>query len=147
MAVGDGIVNTGGIEVWLTDDSDTLTKLVGVTKCNRPGFTMEDSETTDQDSGGTKTYKPAMGDIGELSFELKYEPGSPTDLLILEHLASRESRPFKMVAPAEDGTTIDVTANLFLKSYVPDDGSLGNTRVATVSGRPGTLTQAATVGP
>ena len=36
MAVGDGVVNTGGIEVHLTNESDVLTKLVGVVSCNRP---------------------------------------------------------------------------------------------------------------
>lgn len=145
MAVGDGIVNTGGIEVHLSDDLGELTKLVGVTKCNRPGITVEEEETTDQDSGGQKQYKASMSDLGELSFELKYELGSPTDLLILEHLASKETRPFKMVAPDEAGAFVEVTAGLFLKSYVPDDGTLGNVRMATVTGRPGTLTQAPVV--
>ena len=30
MAEGDGVVNNGGIELHLTNDSDVLTKLVGV---------------------------------------------------------------------------------------------------------------------
>mgnify|MGYP003651562670 CR=1 FL=1 len=146
MAAGDGVVNTGGIEVHLTDGEaiPVLTKLVGVQKCNRPTLTVEESETTDQDSGGTKEFKPSMGEVPDLVFSLKYEPGSPTDLLILEHLASKEIRPFKLVIPEEDGTTQDCTANIFLKTYVTDDGSLGATRAATVTGRPTAITQAAT---
>jgi hypothetical protein len=144
MAVGDGVVNTGGIEVHLTNESDVLTKLVGVVSCNRPTLQVEESETTDQDSGGTKEFKAAMGEVPELSFKLKYEPGSPTDLLILEHLASKETRAFKVVVVEEDGTTQDCTGSVFLKTYVPDDVSLGGTRMATVTGRPGPITQAAT---
>jgi len=83
MAEGDGVVNTGGIEVHLTNSADVLTKLVGVEKCNRPTLAVEEAETSDQDSGGTKEYKPGMGEVGDLQFSLKYEIGSPTDLLIL----------------------------------------------------------------
>ena len=144
MAAGDGVVNTGGIEVHLTNDSDVLTKLVGVLTCNRPTLTVEEAETTDQDSGGTKEFKPAMGEVPDLTFTLKYEPGSATDLLILEHLASKEIRAFKVVTVEEDGTTQENSGSIFLKSYVADDGALGNVRSATVTGRPGAITQAPT---
>ena len=145
MAVGDGVVSTGGIELHLTNSTGVLTKLVGLETCNSPTLTVEEAETTDQDSGGTKEYKPAMGEVPDLSARLKYEPGSPTDLLILEHLASKEIRPGKLVVVEEDGTTQDRTFNIFLKTYVPDDGGLGGVRMATLTGRPGPITQAATV--
>lgn len=140
---GDGVVNTGGIEVHLTNDSAVLTKLKGVLSCNRPTLQVEEVENTDQDSGGTKGFKAGMGEVPELSFKLKYEPGSPTDLLLLEHIASKETRAFKLVTVEEDGTTQDCTGSLFLKTYVPDDGALGGLRTATVTGRPGPITQAA----
>lgn len=145
MAESDGVVNTGGIQVWLTNDSDVLTKLKGVQKCNRPNLTVEEAETTDQDSGGTKEFKPSMGEVPDLVFSLKYEPGSATDTLILEHLASKEIRPFKLVLPQEDGTTVDCTANVFLKTAPSDDGSLGSVRAMTVTGRPTAISQADTV--
>jgi hypothetical protein len=144
MAVGDGVVSTGGIELHLTNSSDVLTKLVGLETCNRPTLTVEEAETTDQDSGGTKQFKPAMAEVPDLSARLKYEPGSATDLLILEHLASKEIRAAKLVIVEEDGTTQDCTFDIFLKTYVPDDGGLGNTRMATLTGRPTPITQAAT---
>ena len=148
MAAGDGVVSTGGIELHLTNSSAVLTKLVGVMTCNSPTLNVEEAETTDQDSGGTKSFKAAMGEVPDISATLKYEPGSATDLLILEHLASKETRPFKLVVPEEDGTTQDRTGSLFLKSYDTDDGSLGTTRSATLTGRPGPITQADTfVGP
>lgn len=143
MAVGDGVVNTGGIELHLTNDSAVLTKLVGLKRCNRPSLTVAEVQTTDQDDGGQHTYKPGMIDIGPLNAVIGYEPGSPTDLLILEHLASLEVRAFKLVVVEEDGTKQEVSGNLFLTSYVPDDGQLGNERTATLTAKPaGALTQA-----
>lgn len=144
MAAGDGVVNTGGIELHLTNDSDVLTKLVGVKAVNMPQLQVEEAETTDQDDGGTKTFKPSMGEWPDVTATLKYEPGSDTDLLIREHLASRETRAFKIVVVEEDGTTQDATGSIFLKTYVPDNGTLGSVREATLTGRPGPITQAAT---
>lgn len=143
MAVGDGVVSTGGIELHLTNSSATLTKLIGLETCNSPQLQVEEAETTDQDSGGTKTFKASMGEWPDISARLKYEVGSPTDLLIQEHLASKETRAAKLVVVEEDGTTQDRSFSIFLKTYVPDDGALGGTRMATLTGRPGPITQAA----
>ena len=142
MAEGDGVVNNGGIELHLTNDSDVLTKLLGLRKLNMPQLQVEETETTDQDSGGTKEFKPSMGEWPDITATIKFEPGSTTDLLIREHLASKEKRPFKAVVVEEDGTTQEGTGTIFLKTYVPDDGSLGNLREATLTGRPGPITQA-----
>lgn len=144
MAAGDGVVNTGGIELHLTNDSDVLTKIVHLKRCNRPSLTVEEVQTSNQDSGGQHTYKPGMVDIGSLNAVVGYEPGSPDDLLILEHLASLEVRAFKLVLVEEDGTKQEVTGSLFLTGYVPDDGTLGSERTAQLTGKPaGALTQAA----
>lgn len=144
MAVGDGVVNTGGIELHLTDSTSTLTKLVGLKSCNRPSLTVEETQTSDQDSGGQHTYKPGMIDIGPLNAVIGYEPGSPTDLLILEHLASLDVRPFKLVVVEEDGSKQEVTGSLFLTGYVPDNGQLGSERTAQLNAKPaGQLSQAA----
>lgn len=145
MAAGDGVLGDG-VEVWLTNSSDALTELVGVQACNKPQLSIEKKETTDHGSGKTKTYIPGHGDVGELKVTMKYEIGSATDLLILEHQASREKRNFKLVVPEEDGTTQDVTGSLFILTYEPDDAPLNGVRVATMTAQPGpTITQAATV--
>lgn len=142
MAAGDGVVNTGGIELHLTNSSGTLTKLVHLKRCNRPSPTVEEVQTSNQDSGAQHTYKPGMGDTGSLNAVVGYEPGSADDLLILEHIGSRAVRPFRLVVVEEDGTKQDVTGNLFLTGYVPDDGQLNGERTAQLTGRPtGAVTQ------
>lgn len=144
MAEGDGVL-ADGTELWLTDSTGTLTKVKGLQTVNRPNISVEKVETTDHDSNKTKTYIPGHGAVGELQATIKYEPGSATDVLILEHLASREKRPFKIVTVEEDGSTQDNTGIMFLMTYEPDNAPVGGVRSATMTGQPGPITQAATV--
>lgn len=141
----DTLVNTGGIEVHLTSDGDVLTKLAGVKTVTAPHLRIDEVETSDQDSAGTKDFNPGMGEWPDITVTLKYVPGSDTDLLIQEHLASREKRAFKIVVVEGDGTTQDESGVIFLKSYEPDNGQLNNERIATVIGRPGPITRAPSV--
>ncbi|MDK2758649.1 MAG: hypothetical protein KYX66_18140 [Blastomonas fulva] len=143
MATGDGVL-ADGTALWLTNASDTLTKIVGLMAVNRPTLSISKVESTDHDSGKVKEYIPGHGDPGELSATIKYEPGSATDTLLLEHLASREKRPFKIVTVEEDGTTQDNEGTMFLMTYVPDNAPLGGIRTATLTGQPGLITQEAT---
>lgn len=143
MATGDGVLGDG-TELWLTNASDVLTKVVGLMGVNRPTLAISKTESTDQDSGKVKEYIPGHGDVGELRATLKYEPGSPTDLMLLEHLASREKRAFKIVTLEEDGTTQDNEGTMFLLTYVPDEAPLGAIRTATLTGQPGIIAQSAT---
>ncbi|MEL6707605.1 MAG: cadherin repeat domain-containing protein [Pseudomonadota bacterium] len=136
MASGDGVVNTGGIELHLTNSSGQLTKIVGLKACNNPGQTVAEAQTTGQGEGGQHRYKAAMVDTGPLNAVVGYEPGSATDLLILEHLASRQTRAFKIVEVTEDGERREVTGNLFLTGWVTDEGTLGGERTARLTGRP-----------
>jgi len=142
MATGDGVLSDG-TELWLTNTSATLTKVLGLMSVNRPNLSIAKVEATDHDSGNVKEYIPGHGDVGELTAVVKYEPGSPTDTLILEHLASRAKRAFKIVTVEEDGTKQDNTGSMFLMSYVPDNAPLGAMRTATLTGQPGPVTQAA----
>ncbi|MDE8651873.1 phage tail tube protein [Novosphingobium album (ex Liu et al. 2023)] len=143
MAESDGVLGDGS-QLWLTSSADVLTKVKGLMSVNRPTLSVAKVEATDHDSNKTKEYIPGHGDVPELTATLKYEPGSATDLLILEHLASREKRAFKIVTVEEDGTTQDNTGSVFLMTYVPDNAPLGGIRTATLTGQPGPLLQAAT---
>jgi hypothetical protein len=145
MAIGDGVLSDG-TELWFTDSDATpaLQKILGLMSVNRPNLSIGKSESTDHDSGKVKEYIPGHGDISELKATIKYEPGSATDLLINEHLASREKRAFKIVTVTESGGTEDNTGSIFLMSYEPDDAPLGGVRTATITGQPGPITQAAT---
>ena len=145
MAEGDGVVNTGGIELWLTNDQGQLTKIKGVKRANSPHLEVDDVDTTDQDDGGVEDFEAGMARWPNVVVVMKHEPNSPSHQLILEHIASREKRPFKLVVPEEDGTTQDETGVILLKTYVPDDGTLGNLREATLTGRPGPITRADSV--
>jgi hypothetical protein len=143
MAESDGVLGDG-TQLHLTNNSAALTKILGLMSVNRPNIGIAKVESTDQDSYKTKEYIPGHGDWPELKAKIKYEPGSPTDTLINEHLLSRQKRPFKIVTVSEDGTTEDNTGSLFLMSYEPDDAPLGGIRTATISGQPGPISQAAT---
>ena len=145
MAEGDGVVNTGGIELHLTDDQGQLTKIKGVLRVNSPHLEVDDVDTTDQDSGGVEDFKGGMARWPNVVAVIKHEPNSAAHQLILEHLASKEKRPAKIVVPEEDGSTQSETFMILLKSYVPDDGTLGNKREATLTGRPGPITRADSV--
>ena len=144
MAETDGVL-ADGTELWLTNGAATLTKVLGLMNVNRPNLSIGKVESTDHDSAKVKEYIPGHGDVGEMKAVIKYEPGSATDTLIQEHLASREKRAFKIVTVSEDGTTEDNTGSLFLMTYDPDDAPLGGIRKATITGQPGPITQAATV--
>lgn len=143
MSESDGVLGDGS-QLWLSDDEGLLTRLKGLMSVNRPTLAIAKVEATDHDSNKIKEYIPGHGDVPELTATLKYETGSPTDLLILEHLASRAKRPFKIVTVEEDGSTQDNTGSLFLMTYVPDNAPLGGIRTATLTGQPGPLVQAAT---
>jgi len=143
MAVGDGVLGDG-TQLFLTNDAAALVLIVGLMSVNRPALNIEKVESTDHASNKTKTYIPGLADVGELQATVKYEPGSPTDLLILEHLASRAKRAFKIVTVEEDGSTQDNTGSIFLMTYVPDNAPVGGIRTATLTGQPGAITQGAT---
>ncbi|NCP11257.1 MAG: hypothetical protein GW859_04755 [Sphingomonadales bacterium] len=141
MAEGDGIVNTGGIEFYMTDDQGQEFKLKGVLTVTSPHEEIGEEDMTDQDSGGTTEFSPSMGTWPDITVTLKHEPNSPTHQLILEHKASREKRAFKIVVPEEDGTTQEESGIWFVKSYTPDNGAIGSKRTATLVGRPGPVTR------
>lgn len=136
-----------GVELWLTNGSAALTKVAGLLNVNRPNLNVDSVETTDHDSvGGVREFMPGLADPGELTATIKYVPGSTTDDLILEHLASRAKRAFEIVTPTGTGTDTEThTGTLFLTSYEPDDAAVGDVRTATITGKvSGAITQAAT---
>lgn len=136
-----------GAQLWLTSSGSpgTLTRVFGLTAVNRPNLTVDSVDSTTHESvGGVREFIAGLADPGELTATMHYEPGSATDDLILEHLASRKKRAFKIVTPAATGTE-DHTGTILLTSYEPDDGPIDGIRTATLTGKvSGALTQAAT---
>lgn len=144
--VEDDVIGLG-LELWFTNSAGVLTKVAGLIKCNRPNLSVDEEETTDHDSvGGVREYLATLADPGELKGTVKYRPGSPTDTLFNEHLASRKKRPFKIVTPTASGPAQTHPGICFLKTYEPDDGEVAAVRTAEFSARvSGAMTQAAVV--
>lgn len=136
-----------GTELYLTNAAGVLTKLSGLMNVNRPNLSVDDVETTDHESvGGVREFMAGLADPGELTGTIKYRPGSPTDDLLLEHLASRKKRPFKIVTPTASGVAEAHPGICYLKTYEPDDAPLDGVRTATFSAKvSGAMTQAAVV--
>ncbi len=144
-----GVLGSGpggeGTELWLTNSSATLVSITPLLTCNRPNLTVDVVETTNHGSGSTREYIAGLADPGELSATILYTPGSAVDTLLLEHLASRATRAFKIVVVETDGTTQDVEGNLILTGYEPDDAPVDGRREATITGKvTGATTQSAT---
>jgi len=138
MPTVDGILG-GGNEVHLTSSADALTKLNGIMSVNLPNPTVADRDITDQDSGAVEESAPGLLSPGTFSFVIKYVPGSAEDLLITEHLVSREKRLFKIVkgnvtpAREESGT-------IHINSFQKDTAGPTDTWTATVTAKISGLT-------
>lgn len=125
-----------GSGLYLTSGAAVLTKIVGLLNVNRPNLNVETADTTDHDSeDGVREFIPGLADPGELSATIKYVPGSPTDDLLLEHLAAREIRPFNIVTVGANKALEDNEGMVILTSYEPDDAPIDGVRTATITGK------------
>lgn len=145
-----GVLGSGpngeGTELWLTNGTAVLTKITPLLTCNRPNLSIDVVETTNHGSAGVREYIAGLANPGELSATILYEPGTATDTLLLEHLASRDTRAFKIVVIEPDGTKQSVTGSIILTSYEPDDAPVDGRREATITGQvTGATTQAPAV--
>ena len=145
-----GVLGSGpngeGTELWLTNGTSLLTKITPLLTCNRPNLSIDVVETTNHGSAGVREYIAGLANPGELSATILYEPGTATDTLLLEHLASRDTRAFKIVVIEPDGTKQSVTGSIILTSYEPDDAPVDGRREATITGQvTGATTQAPAV--
>lgn len=145
-----GVLGSGpngeGTELWLTSGTSVLTQITPLLTCNRPNLTIDVVETTNHGSNGIREFIAGLANPGELSATILYTPGSAVDTLLLEHLASRDTRAFKIVVVETDGTQQAVTGNIILTSYEPDDAPVDGRREATITGQvTGATAQAAVV--
>lgn len=137
----DGILG-GRNEVHLTNAAGNLTKLDGIVSVNLPSPTVADRDTTDQDSGGVEESAPGLISPGNLSFVIKYVPGSAEDLLITEHLVGRQKRPFKIVKKGVDPVR-EETGTIHISSFAKDTAGVSDTWTATVTAKISGLTSEA----
>jgi len=134
----DGIL--GGKNVLrLTNAAGDKVKVEGLQSITPPIYTVETLESTDQDSGAVKEYIAGLIDPGELSGVIKYLAGSPTDLLFLEHMASRKKRVFELDIYTEDANgasqIVPVAGEIIMTNYAPDNSPVGGIRVANFTAK------------
>lgn len=143
-----GVLGSGpggeGTELHLTASTNYDTQITPLLGVNRPNLNIDVVETTNHGSSGVREYIAGLADPGELSATILYTPGSATDTFLLAHLASRETRAFKIRVVETDGTYQEVVGNLILTSYEPDDAPVDGRREATITAKvTGATTQTA----
>ena len=143
----EGVVATNE-ELWLTSSTGTLTKLLGLKEIKEPSYTVEEQEDTDMESGGTKVYLAGLGDWTTFQAVLKHRPGSPTHILVMEHLLSKESRPFEVKLRADNsGNVVTGAGEIVLLGYDKPSRSQGSISNATLTGRVRAYSESAPAAP
>lgn len=134
-----------GAQLFITNDVAALIEVTNLISVNRPNFTVDSVDTTTHDSANaTREFIAGLLDPGELNATLNYVPGDANDLLILEHIASREKRAFKITIPNET-TSVDVTGTILITTYEPDDAPIDDKRTAAFNAKvSGATTQVVT---
>lgn len=134
-----------GAAFWLANASATLTELAEITAITPPSPKIADVEATHFKSPNRRReYIAGLIEDGEGSFEMNYNPGSATDVLIRAALEDGVIRAYKMVIP-DGAATWEVVGTCIVKSYdrkIPMDDRM----MATLSVRfTGAHTEAAGV--
>lgn len=142
-----GVLGSGpdgeGTQLFLTDGLGAELRVPNLLSVNNPNLAVDIVETTNHDSGGVREYIAGLADPGEISATMLYDPGSPIDDLLLEHLVSRDTRPFRISLVGSDGSFQDFTGNIIVTGYEPDDAPVDGRREATFTGKvTGATTQA-----
>lgn len=84
-----------------------LTELLGVTGVSFPEDQVDEVEvTTLKAAARRKEFIAALIDSGTFEVELNHVPNSATDILCRAALTAGNSRAWKIVVPADDGTPL-----------------------------------------
>ena len=134
-----------GAAFWLANASATLTELAEITSITLPNAQVADVEATHFKSPNRRReYISGLIEDGEGSFEMNYNPGSATDILVRAAREDGVARAYKIVVP-DGAATWEVTGTCIVKGYersVPMDDRM----MATLSVRfTGAVTEAAGV--
>ena len=120
--------------LFLTNAAGALVEILNMVSVPRPTAQVAAIETIDQKSNAIDTFIAGKLTHGQVSFEVYYDPGSDQDVLISEHLYSREVRPYKIVEKtSRSGETQQTTGNLLMLSYTPDEAPINGARKATIT--------------
>lgn len=119
--MADGAIGYGA-EFEVRDGTQTDSDFVSIgliTSITPPSDTVDQIEITHMQSPNRqKQFVAGLSDPGEMSLELNYMPGSPTDEFILAWRASGETRECRISYPTT-ASLVD-TFPAFVSSYVPN---------------------------
>jgi len=133
-----------GAELWVDNSGGTLTQIGELLSITLPSLTRATLDTTNHaTTNGIQTFiGSGIADPGELSATIHYVPGSASDDLLLEAVASGTVRSFKGVANASSGQE-GVAGEGIVTGYAPDSLEIDGKQTATVTIKAsGALTQA-----
>lgn len=120
-----------------TSAATALTKLAQVFNVTLPNEQIAEVEVTHYESPGrTREFIPGLNDAGEITVEMNFVPGSPTDALIVAAKADGEVRQFRIVTPDDDDNQM-YTFPVFVRGYergIPVDDRMTATVTLRVAG-------------
>lgn len=123
--------------LFLTDENGNLVEIEKLITVPRPTSSVAALETIDQKSGAVDTFMGGKITPSQASFDVYYDPGSDQDVLLTEHLYSRETRPYKVIEKtSRNPETQETIGNMLMLSYVPDEAPIGGVRKATITFQP-----------
>ena len=124
-------------ELWVTNDSATLTKLTTLVSVGLPSITNAEVDTTTMADGCVQATRAGLTTLGEISATFNGILGGADQAILSEWATSKEVRACKIVEP--DGTSQDVTFSAWCASYMlGDEVEAGGKVTSTVSMKPTT---------
>jgi predicted secreted protein len=126
-----------GAQFWLDSASDVLTKLGEITGISLPNPQVEEVEATHFESPNRRReYISGLITDGEGTFEMNYNPGSATDVILRAAIADGVVRDYKIVLPDGEDTW-EITGDCIVKGYernVPIDDRMTATVTVRFTG-------------
>lgn len=84
-------------------NSTALTKLAEVTSVSLPNEQVAEVEVTHYESPGrSREFIAGLTDPGEITVEMNFAPGSPTDQMLVTAKSDGKVRTFRVVTPEDD---------------------------------------------
>lgn len=124
----------------LTNSAGQLVEIEGLLSAPRPHVVIDPIDVTDQNDEAVASFIGGKATPAQVSYDVYHDPGSDQDLMLTEHAASREVRPYQVEEKTgRVGERRITDGNLLVVSYVPDSAEIGGSRKATLTVQPSGL--------
>lgn len=116
-----------------------IAQLMGV---NGPGVDFADVDTTTMDSSSNyRTFVPGLGDPGEVTLDLMYDPAAASHKILAEAAVNRTQKVFTVYHGSSTGDTDVFTAGVKgIGREIPMDNMITCAVTLKVTGKPGYTT-------